>query len=127
MMKTAFNFSWKGFFLREIFQFMFWSFGHVGERLDKMAEANFKIHDITSRIKKINILPVNTASKSNHNENWSNFNMKNIFIEKHTEHVVEKLDPDPFLKYQHSAHLWINSQTSLSSDVKIDELKTTIL
>ena len=53
--------------------------------------------------------------------------MKNIFLEKRTEHVVEKLDPDPFLKYQHLAYLWINSQISLSSDVKIDELKTIIL
>ena len=79
MMKTAFNFFWQGFFLREIFQFMFWSFGHVGERLDKMAEANFKIYDVTSWIKKINILPVKAITmKIGQTLMWKIFFLKNI-------------------------------------------------
>ena len=35
--------------------------------------------------------------------------MKNIFLKNHTQNVVEKLVPDPFLKNQTSAYLWINS------------------
>ena len=37
------------------------------------------------------------------------YNMRNIFLEKHTQNVVEKLVPDHFLKNQNWAYLWINS------------------
>ena len=28
------------------------------------------------------------------------YNMRNIFVEKHTQNLLEKLFPDPYLKYQ---------------------------
>ena len=34
--------------------------------------------------------------------------MKNIFLENHAQNLVEKLSPDPFLKNQSWAYLWIN-------------------
>ena len=37
------------------------------------------------------------------------YNMRNIFSWKKTQNVVEKLLPDPFLKNQNWAYLWINS------------------
>ena len=37
------------------------------------------------------------------------YNIRNIFIlKKHTQNVVEKLFPNPFLKNQNWAYLWIN-------------------
>ena len=36
-------------------------------------------------------------------------NMKNKIAENHIQNVVEKLVPDPFLKNQNWAYLWINS------------------
>ena len=36
-------------------------------------------------------------------------NMKNIFVENHTQNVLEKLFPDPYLKKQNWAYLWINN------------------
>ena len=32
-------------------------------------------------------------------ESWS-YNMRNIFLKNHTQNVLEKLFPDPYLKYQ---------------------------
>ena len=37
------------------------------------------------------------------------YSMKNVFLEKHTQNVVETLFPDPFLKSQNWAYLRINS------------------
>ena len=37
------------------------------------------------------------------------FNMRNIFLENHTQNMVEKLFPDPFVKNQNRGYLWINS------------------
>ena len=37
------------------------------------------------------------------------YNMRNIIVEYHTQNVVEKLFPDPYLKNQNRANLWINS------------------
>ena len=37
------------------------------------------------------------------------YNMRKIFLENHTQNVVEKLFPDPFLKNQNKIYLWINS------------------
>ena len=31
------------------------------------------------------------------------FNMRNIFLENYTQNVVDKIFPDPFLKYQNWA------------------------
>ena len=48
VMKKAFYFYLKALFIFEIFQFMFWIFGHVGKRLDKKAKVNFNIYDVTN-------------------------------------------------------------------------------
>ena len=45
MMKTAFYFTLKTLFILEIFQFLFWIFGNVGKRLDKIAKVIFENYD----------------------------------------------------------------------------------
>ena len=37
------------------------------------------------------------------------YNMRNIFVQNHTQNVLEKLFPGPFLKNQIGVYLWINS------------------
>ena len=37
------------------------------------------------------------------------YNMRNIFLKNHTQYVVEKLFPDPFLKNKNGVYHWINS------------------
>ena len=37
------------------------------------------------------------------------YNMSKIFLKNHTQNVLEKLFPDPYLKNQNGAYLWINS------------------
>ena len=44
MVKNDFYFTLKALLILEI-KFLFWIFGHVGKRLNKKAEANFKIYD----------------------------------------------------------------------------------
>ena len=39
-------------------------------------------------------------------------NIGNIFVENHTQNVEAKLFPDPYLKNQNGAYLWINSVKS---------------
>ena len=46
MMKNAFYFMTKGFFVLEIFPFLSGLFGYVEKRLDKEAKDNFKIYDV---------------------------------------------------------------------------------
>ena len=36
-------------------------------------------------------------------------NMRNIFLKNHAQNVAEKLFPDPFLKTQNSADLWMHN------------------
>ena len=61
----------------------------------------------------IHILPNISRSKGNQTMKFGQLvecNMRNIFPEKkHTQNVVEKLFPDPFLKNKNRAYLWINS------------------
>ena len=37
------------------------------------------------------------------------YNMRNIFLKNHTQNVVEKPFPEPFLKNQNWVYLWVNS------------------
>ena len=48
MIKYAFHFLLKALIVLKLFEFLSWIFGHVGKRLDKKAEVNFKIHDVTN-------------------------------------------------------------------------------
>ena len=50
--KNGFHFTWKGPFLLEIFQFLFWTFAHGRKRFGKKAEVDFKIYDVTKLITK---------------------------------------------------------------------------
>ena len=36
------------------------------------------------------------------------YNMRNIFFKDHTQNLVQKLVPDPFLKNENWAYLWVN-------------------
>ena len=58
-MKKALYFTLKPLSVLEIFKFLVWLFGHVGKRLDKKAEINFKIYDVKNSITiTMHILPV---------------------------------------------------------------------
>ena len=46
-MKNAFYIKLKALFILDIFTFLSWRFGHVEKQLDKKAEVNFKIYDVT--------------------------------------------------------------------------------
>ena len=48
MMKNAFNFILKAFFVLKIFKFLSWLFGDVGKRLDLKNMIHFKIWDVTA-------------------------------------------------------------------------------
>ena len=43
------------------------------------------------------------------------YNIEIFLLKNHTRNVVEKLSPDPFLKNQNWAYLWINSLKVLYS------------
>ena len=47
MMKNAFYFMLRAFFVLHIFPFLSWLFGYVEKRIDKKAKHNFKIYDVT--------------------------------------------------------------------------------
>ena len=47
MVKNAFYFMLKPFFVLEIFTFLDWLFGYVEKGFDKKAMVNFKINDVT--------------------------------------------------------------------------------
>ena len=60
----------------------------------------------------IYILP--SISKSKNNQTMKSgqlieYNMRNFFLKNHTQNVVENLVPNPFLKNQNWAYLWISS------------------
>ena len=48
MMKNAFYFILKAYFVLKIFKFLSRLFGHVGEPLEKKGKLNFEIHDVTT-------------------------------------------------------------------------------
>ena len=53
MMEDVFYFTLKARFVLEIFTFVsrnIYIFGYIEKRLDKQAEVNFKIYDVTDRI-----------------------------------------------------------------------------
>ena len=74
-------------FVLKIFEFLSWFFGLVKKKLDKKDKAK-------------NI----SRCKGNETMNFSmliQYNMRNTFLENHTQNLVEKLFPEPFLKSQH--------------------------
>ena len=60
----------------------------------------------------IHILPYISRSKGIQTMKFGQLiehDIRNIFLKSHTQNVVEKLFPDPFLKNQIWGCLWINS------------------
>ena len=93
IMKNAFYFTLKAFFVPKIFKFLSWFFGHVVKLLDYKDKANFKIHDVTTWLTnncKAHIAEEEyqkniSGSKDNQAMEYGQlikYNMKNIFIEK---------------------------------------------
>ena len=91
--KILFISSWKLFVLK-IFKFLSWLFGHVEKRLDEKGKVNLKIYDVATWL----------TSNCNAHITWKMF-----FLKNHTQNVMEKLFPDPVLKNQNWAYLWMNS------------------
>ena len=113
MRENAFCLTLKALFALMIFQFLFYLWVMYKNGLIR------KIRLISKRIpsqpkKKaiaIHILPNISRSKGQQTLKFGQlieYNMRNIFIEKHTQNVVEKLFRDPFLKNHNWAYLWIN-------------------
>ena len=101
MMKNAFYFTLKALFILMIFKFLSWLFCHVEKRLDKKDKVNFKIYDVTTwftnsyntyRLISKEIKAIRQWSLSV-SRTWETF-----FLNNHTQNVVKKLIPDPFLK-----------------------------
>ena len=101
MTKNAFCFMLKAFFVLDIFLsiFIFLSrvFGYIEKHLDKKSMVNFKIYDVTDWT---------TNNYNTHIAQYLKFgqlkehNVRNIFLENHTQNVVEKLVRDPLIKNQ---------------------------
>ena len=51
MMKNAFYFTSKAFFVLKVFKFLSWLFGHVAKQLDLKDKANFKFYGIIAWLK----------------------------------------------------------------------------
>ena len=115
-MKNVFYFTLKAVFVLKIFKFLCWLFGHVEKQLYWRHKIILKfLKFLTSQPGKqtiaILILP-NISERKGHQimkfGQLIEYNISNIFLENHTENSVEKLFPDPFLKNQNVAYLWID-------------------
>ena len=112
MMKNVFYFTSKALFVLKIIKFLSWLFGHVAKRLDKKDKVNFKFYDKQSIWQTIfeqtivtHILPNISRIKGNQTMKFGQlikcnmiFKFQQIFLKSHTQNVIGKLAPDPFLK-----------------------------
>ena len=82
MMKNAFYFTSKAFFVFKIFTFLSLLFGHVSKRPDLKGKVNFKFYDVTAWLtNNCNI----SRSKGNQTMKFGQLiecDMRNIFLEK---------------------------------------------
>ena len=53
MIKDAFYFMLRVFFIYELFSFLSWLFGYVEKRLDKKVMLNFKIYPVSQEVKAV--------------------------------------------------------------------------
>ena len=113
--KNAVYFTLKSLFVLEIFQFLLWTFSHVGKRLDKKTKLNFKIYDVTQWIRSHyhteEIAHKVKAIRQLNLVSHLNITWKIFFLENHTQNVMKKLVPDPFSKNQDWAYPLINNLT----------------
>ena len=102
VIKYAFYFMLKALFVLEIFKFLPWLFGYVEKRLDKKTKVNFKIYGVTDWTKNnYSTCIVQFLVRSNDNQakklgHVTEYNMRSIFLEIHTQN--EKLVPDSLIK-----------------------------
>ena len=57
----------------------------------------------------IHLLPNISRSKDNQTKKFGQLTWETFLLKNHTQNMVEKLFPDPFLKNQNFTYLWINS------------------
>ena len=105
---------WVTAFSRERLLQIFDIFGHVQNRLDEKNQVSFEIYDVTTWLINncMHILPNISRSKGNQTMKFGQlieYNLRNILLKNHTQNGLEKLFPDPYLKYQNWAYLWISS------------------
>ena len=98
MMKNAFYFTLKAFFVLKIFKFLFWRFSWVDQ-------VNFKIFDSQPGEKTIviHILPNISRNKGNQTIRFGQlmeYNMRDILLEKPYTKFGGEAIPDLFLKNQ---------------------------
>ena len=113
-MKNAFYFKLKALFFLEIFTFLSLAFDYVEKRLVKKAMVNFKIYDITDwTINNYNIHIL--RSKGNQLMMFGQlieYNLINVFLKNHTQNVMEKLVPDPFVE-NHKFSIFLDQQSKM--------------
>ena len=67
------------------------------KRLDENDKVNFKICDVTTSLTNMAIHILTNISKY---QAMKLGHLEIFFLKNHTQNLVEKLDPDPFLKSQ---------------------------
>ena len=110
---------WKKFFISP--QNIFWFSSHFDFFLDFLVMYKdglirqiklisiFMTYQPVKQTVAIHILPNIFRIKCNQTMKFGQliYNIRNIFLENHTQNMVEKLVPDPFLKNQNGTYLWI--------------------
>ena len=91
MIKNAFYLTLKALSVLKIFKFLSWHFDNANKPLHSKDKANFKIYDVTTCL-----------------TNDCNTHVETLFMKNHTQNIAEKLFPDPSIKKQNWAYLWIN-------------------
>ena len=104
----------KAFFVIRLINFCPDFFDRVGKRLIRKLKliSNFTTSQTGQQKITIHVLPNISRSKVNHIMKFGQLvahNMRNIFLKYHTQNVVEKLVPGPFIKKSKLAYHWIDS------------------
>ena len=99
--EKCFLFHLKNFCHFNIFKFLSWLFGHVGQRFGKKARIDFKVYDVTywKLIIRIHILLNISKSKGNKTMKFVQligYNMSNNFLEKSYTKCCGETSPRPF-------------------------------
>ena len=87
MIKNSFHFILKALFDLEVFQILFWIFGHVGKWLNKKAKVKFMMSQIGWQTITIHVSSDISRSKHSQISKYSKVS-ENIFLAK-TEHRVQ--------------------------------------
>ena len=103
MMKGAFYFALKAFFVLKIFNFFSWLSGQVEKQLDQKDKVSFKFYDVTAWETsncKIHIANISRSKVSQRLKfgQLIEYNMRNIFLETLYRKSGEETIPRPFSK-----------------------------